>query len=362
MKKILLMLALFSAVATANAQIATENSNALDNISVGINAGASVPLDFTKPFDNVNPMFGVTVEKLFSPIFGLQLEGTTWLQDHNKQYLYKQEDGSLISEDGSQTVSGKWFKAINVGLNSKFNLSNLFSGYNGKPRVFEVSTIGGLGALFYLGNGEFLTAKTGLDFAFNLGKSKASSLVISPAIYWNLSGNHSDEIHFNKSNAQFALMASYVYHFKNSNGTHYFKTYDVGAMNNEINYLRGKLDECEKREPKVVEKIVEAKTSTTDAAVVKNGNSSWVVTFATASSVLTNEAKFILNQVGNDAVVDVTATASPDGSREFNQRLSEKRAAVVADYLSKRGVKVNSFAGMGVSAESGRSAVVKTVQ
>jgi len=360
MKKIFLMLALICAVVSANAQIATENSNSLDNISVGINAGASVPLDFTKPFDNVNPMVGVTVEKLFSPIFGLQLEGTTWLQDHNKSESFP------WGRDESQTVTRKWFKAINVGLNSKFNLSNLFSGYNGKPRVFEVSTIGGLGALFYLGNGEFLTAKTGLDFAFNLGKSKASSLVISPAIYWNLSGNPSENkcigIHFNKNTAQFALMASYVYHFKNSNGTHYFKTYDVGAMNNEINYLRGKLDECEKREPKVVEKIVEVKTPTTDAVVVKNGNISWVVTFATASSVLTNEAKFILKQVGDNAVVDVTATASPDGSREFNQRLSEKRAAVVADYLSKRGVKINSFAGMGVNAESGRSAVVKTVQ
>ena len=45
MKKLFLMLALFSAVVvSANAQIATENSNALDNISVGINAGASVPL------------------------------------------------------------------------------------------------------------------------------------------------------------------------------------------------------------------------------------------------------------------------------------------------------------------------------
>ena len=34
MKKILLMLALFSAVVTANAQIATENSNAFDNVGV----------------------------------------------------------------------------------------------------------------------------------------------------------------------------------------------------------------------------------------------------------------------------------------------------------------------------------------
>ena len=84
--------------------------------------------------------------------------------------------------------------------------------------------------------------------------------------------------------------------------------------------------------------------------------------FATASSSLTKEAEFVLNQIGNDIIVDVTATASPDGSAEFNQRLSEKRAAVVADYLTKRGVKVNSWAGKGVSVETGRSAIVKTLQ
>lgn len=127
MKKILMTFTLILSALFANAQIATENSNALDNISVGINAGASVPLDFTKPFDNVNPMVGVMVEKLFSPIFGLQLEGTTWLQDHNKSESFP------WGSDESQTVSRKWFKAINVGFNSKFNLSNLFSGYKGKP-------------------------------------------------------------------------------------------------------------------------------------------------------------------------------------------------------------------------------------
>lgn len=335
MKKVLFMFALIMGVVSANAQIATENSNALDNISVGINAGASVPLDFSKPFDNVNPMVGVTVEKLFSPIFGLQLEGTTWLQDHNKSESF------LWGIDESQTVSGKWFKAINVGLNSKFNLSNLFSGYNGKPRVFEVSAIGGLGSLFYLGNGEFLTAKTGLDFAFNLGKSKASSLVVSPAIYWNLSGNHFNEIHFNKNNAQFALMASYVYHFKNSNGTHYFKTYDVGAMNNEINYLRGKLDECESREPQVVEKVVAAN-------VVVPTETQWVVEFAKGSAELTDYAKMTLNSIGDFVKVDVIGTASIEGSGEFNQKLSEQRAINVMKYLAERGVNVNSWEGKGV--------------
>lgn len=342
MKKIFLMLALICAVVSANAQIATENSNAFDNVGVGVTAGVSTPLDFNSVFP-LNTNVGLKVTKDITPVIGYQIEGLAVLNDNHFSDL--------------KTV----VKATNVGLNGVLNLSNLFWGYKGTPRVFEVSTITGLGWLHTWNTSKnSLTAKTGFDLAFNIGKNKAHSLVLTPAVYWNL--HKFDAIQFNKKGAQLALNLTYVYHFKTSNGTHHFKTYDVGAMANEINYLRGRLDECEKREPKVVEKIAEVKTPTTDAAVVKNGNNSWVVTFATASSVLTNEAKFILNQVGNDAVVDVTATASPDGSREFNQRLSEKRAEVVADYLSKRGVKVNSFAGKGVSAESGRSAVVKTAQ
>ncbi len=349
MKKILMTFTLILSALFANAQIATENSNALDNISIGLVGGASTPLDFTKPFDNVNPMVGVTVEKLFNPIFGLQLEGTTWLQDHNKSESFP------WGSDENQTVSGKWFKAINVGLNSKFNLSNLFSGYKGKPRVFEISAIGGLGALFYLGEGEYLSAKTGLDFAFNLGKSRASSIVITPAVYWNLSGNPSGNdcigIHFNKNTAQFALMLSYVYHFKNSNGTHYFKTYDIGAMNNEIERLNVELA----KKPKEVIKHTETVKTVTEYV-----QSEYVVQFAQNSSQLSDEAKDVLDNVNGR--VTVVAYASPEGTSEYNKALSERRAATVADYLINKGVKVISYIGHGcVSETSNRIAIVKII-
>ena len=253
-------------------------------------------------------------------------------------------------------------KATNVGINGLFNLSNIFGGYKGTPRAFEVSTVTGIGWLHtWNTSANFLSAKTGLDLAFNLGKKKATSVVFTPAVYWNL--NKVGHIHFDKHNAQLALNLSLIYHFKTSNGTHSFKTWDIGAMLNEISYLQGKLDECESKEPevRVVEKIVEVPV-TKDVATIKTNNETWVVAFATASSVLTNEAKFVLNQIGNDAIVDVIGTASPDGSAAFNQKLSEMRAARVKDYLEKRGVKVNSAVGKGVDIETGRAAIVKTLQ
>lgn len=349
MKKILMTFTLILSALFANAQIATENSNALDNISIGLVGGASTLLEFKQPFKNINPMVGLTLDKAFSPIFGIQIEGISWIQDHNNQYVNLFQAGTVANPD--QTVNKKWFKAINAGLNGKINLTNLFKGYQGKPRVFEVGAVGGLGALFYLGEGEYLSAKTGLDFAFNLGKSRASSIVVTPAVYWNLSGNHFDEIHFNKNNAQLALMLSYVYHFKNSNGTHYFKTYDIGAMNNEIERLNVELA----KKPKEVIKHTE-----TVKTVKEYVQSEYVIQFAQNSSQLSNEAKDVLDNVNGR--VTVVAYASPEGTDEYNKALSERRAAAVADYLINKGIKVISYIGHGcVSETSNRIAIVKII-
>lgn len=339
MKKILLMLALFSAVATTNAQIATENSNAFDNVGAGITAGVSTPLDFNSVFP-LNTNVGLKITKDITPVIGFQIEGLAVLNDNHFSDL--------------KTA----VKATNVGLNGALNLSNFFWGYKGTPRVFEVSTVAGLGWLHTWNTSEnSLTAKTGLDFAFNLGKKKAHSLVLTPAVYWNL--HKIDAIQFNKKGAQLALNLSYIYHFKTSNGTHHFKTYDVGAMISEIDRLNGALSECEKREPKVVEvaQIVEKK-------VVVPTNTEWFVQFAQKSAELTAEAKATLDKIGEDLVVDVIGTSSPEGDAEFNQRLSEKRAAVVADYLTKRGVKVNSWVGKGVQIglATNRLAIVTVAQ
>ena len=337
MKKILLMLALFSAVAIANAQIATENSNAFDNVGAGITAGVSTPLDFNSVFP-LNTNVGLKITKDITPVIGFQIEGLAVLNDNHFSDL--------------KTA----VKATNVGLNGALNLSNFFWGYKGTPRVFEVSTVAGLGWLHAWNTSEnSLTAKTGLDFAFNLGNKKAHSLILTPAVYWNL--HKIDAIQFNKKGAQLALNLSYIYHFKTSNGTHHFKTYDVGAMISEIDRLNGALSECEKREPKVIEKIVETRVNVPT-------NTEWFVQFAQNSDELTEEAKAVLDKIGDNLTVDVIGTSSPEGVSNYNKRLSEKRASVVANYLAKRGVKVNSWLGKGVQigASTNRLAIVTVVQ
>lgn len=330
MKRIILMLALFGVVIGAKAQVAIEDGKLFDNTYVTIQGGVATPLKLSSVFP-INPSATIAVGKWFTPVFGAEIEGTAWF-------------GSVDSEghwdwDGT---AHNFIRGSYVGVNGLTNLTNLFRGYNGKPRTFEVSTQVGIGWCHrYTPNNadknrNGVGVKTGLDFAFNLGSKKAHTLSVRPAVLWEVA-NHQ----FNRNKAQLYLGVAYTYHFKNSNGTHYFKTHDIGELNAQINYLRGRLDECEGREPKVVERIVE---KTVDVV----SQNTWVVQFAKNSYELTNEAKEVLDAIGENTVVNIVGTASPEGEMEHNKRLSEQRAANVADYLSKRGVKVNSWVGKGV--------------
>ena len=339
MKKILFTLVALFTMLSANAQIATENSKLTDNIYVGVGGVVTTPLDFNSVFP-LNAGAGLKIGKNITPIFGLEAEGAVLFNDNN---------------------FGRWtptfVKLTNVGLNGTINLNNLFAGYKGTPRTFEVSTNTGLGWMCYSNtSNSTMTAKTGLDFAFNLGAKKAVSIVLSPAVYWNLHNN--GHIQFNKNHAQLALAATFVYHFKNSNGTHSFKTYDVGAMISEISRLN---DELAKKSKEIeVIKIAEKEVAPATAAVaVEKKDATTFVFFAKDSAVLSAAAKESLKSI-NAASVTIKAYASPEGTAAYNQKLSERRAAAVRDFLTNNtNVKVVSAEGRGVNgAESARVAIV----
>ena len=81
-------------------------------------------------------------------------------------------------------------------------------------------------------------------------------------------------------------MVGYTYHFKTSNGTHSFKLYDVGKMNDEINKLQADLA----RKPKEVVKEVKV-----PVAKVIPVEKTYVIQFAQSSSLLTSENMEVLN-------------------------------------------------------------------
>ena len=333
MKKLIFAFMMVFAAMGANAQTAIETSNVFDNIYVGIGGGATSPLDFDKMFP-INPTAGVKIGKEFSPILAFEVEGSAIFNDNHWA--------------GPKTA----VKATNVGLNGILNFSNIIGGYKGAPRPFEVKTNTGIGWLHVWDESEnALTAKTGLDFVLNFGSSKAHSVVFTPAVYWNL--NKYQKIKFDKRGGQLSAALSYIYHFKTSNGANHFKMYDVGAMMDEISALRAELD---KKPTEVIKEVPVEKV------VYKNVRTEYVVAFAKGSYQLSEFAKAVLNQVPKDVPVVIEATASPEGSAAFNKRLSDNRAANVADYLKGRGVNVKSADGLGVTGDDSQRIAKVIVQ
>ena len=346
MKKFILMFALMiSAFVGANAQIAYQKADVFDNTSVTVQGGIASPmrLDHVTPF---NAVAGVKLGKEFNPVFGMNVEGDV---------LFGKNDFSH---------SSTFVKSQYVGLNGTINLTNLFLGYN-PSKTFVASIEGGAGWIYRYNNGNgyvnasndnktnHLGAKTGLIFGWNLGNAKQWQIFANPAVFWNLTDNgDGHKIQFNKGHAQLAVLAGITYKFKTSNGTHNFKTYDIGKMNDEINNLKAELA---KKPKEVVREAVTTK-------VVSN-QTKWVVFFEQGKSDLTNEAKDELNKIGENTIVDIVGHASSEGSEAFNQTLSENRAKAVADFLTKRGVKVNKVTGEGeTGTPKNRVAIVKVAK
>ena len=335
---------LISAVVGVNAQTAYQSAKVFDNVSVGVTGGISSPLNFNSvtPF---NTNFGIRLQKDFTPVVGVQAEGLAFV------------NGNHFANDVNT-----WVKATNVGVNGVLNLSNLIGGYKGSPRAFEVSTVTGIGWLYkWDTSSNYLSSKTGVDLAFNLGNEKQHSIVLTPAVYWNLSSGNGVE--FNRNHAQLAVNVAYVYHFKTSNGTHHFKTYDIGAKNDEINKLKEKLVSEGKKNQSLIEN--NTKLNSQLAALNSKGdtlNMKWVVEFEQGKSELSSKAKEELkNVIDAKKIVCVVAKASPEGSKDTNKKLSDERAAVVTKYLTDNGVTVKKSEGVGAESKYSNRVVLITL-
>lgn len=321
MKKILIIIALMLSCVSINAQTAIQTSKVFDNTYAGVTGGVMTPLDLNSTFP-LNSILGLKLGKEITPVVGVEIEGLAVFNDNHFGDFHT------------------GVKATNVDGALTLNLSNAFAGYSRKPRAVEFKTNTGLGWLHtYCYDANSLSAKTALDVIINFGRSRAVSMIVSPGVYWNM--NRFDgaikNIKFNKHAAQFSLMASLVYHFKTSNGTHHFKKYDICAMNNEINSLKEELS----KKPKevVVEKVIEK--------TVEANNSTYIF-FAKNSAVLTDDAKKVLDKV-QSGEYDVNGYASPEGSDEYNIKLSQRRADAVAEYLKQCNITVHKVTGCGVA-------------
>ena len=379
MKKLVLMLAAASMAASVSAQTVAE-SKAFDNVYVGINGGVATKTTGHKWLSDLDPNAGLRIGRYFTPVFGLAVEGNAYFS--NKPWH----------------STGTAVRATNVSLLGTVNLSNLFGGYKGEPRAFEVSALYGLGWMHvFTSNKAFkdatadnrnrMTSKAALDFAFNFGSEKQFQFYVEPSInfaflgqsknkevvatgnalnpvvladhqeYGYKAASQAGQPAYNINNSFVQLNAGLVYKFKNSNGTHNF-TIVVPRDQAEIDALNAQINELRNRKPEVITKEV---VKEVPAVKVKEFTVSDLVfvTFAQGKSVLTKEAKAALDNIKEGAHVQVVGTASPEGSKEINDRISQARADVVANYLKGRGVNVDEATGKGVQGTtSNRLAVV----
>ena len=349
MKKFILSLMVMLTVmlSSANAQIAYQKADFLDNVYVGLNGGVSSPLDFNSvtPF---NAQAGVKVGKNWSPVFGTNIEGTA------------------VFGDNHFADSHTFVKATYVGLNGTLNLTNLFLNYN-PDKVFETSLEAGLGWIHNYhtptptnidGYANYLGAKTGVILAWNIGNNKAWQLYAEPSVYWNLS--KTDKIQFNKHNAQLAVSVGVVYKFKTSNKTHNFKVYNIYDYTSALEEARDRIAALEAQNAELSKRPTETYNvvKETNKETVVYSQDIFTVSFLQNSAELTQDAKNILDKVSASLPVKVIGSTSPEGTTRRNSELSVQRANAVAEYLKSRGVEVISAEGN----EHGRIAVVTVVK
>ena len=379
MKKLVLMLAAASMAASVSAQTVAE-SKTFDNIYVGINGGVATKTTGHKWLSDLDPNAGIRIGRYFTPVFGLAVEGNAYFS--NKPW-------------GS---TGTVVRATNASLLGTVNLSNWFGGYKGEPRAFEVSALYGLGWMHVFTNDKAfkaatenqrnrMTSKAALDFAFNFGSQKQFQFYVEPSInfaflgqskskelvatgnplapvavadhqeYGYKAASQAGQPAYNINNSFVQLNAGFIYKFANSNGTHNF-TIVTPRDQAEIDALNAQINELRNRKPQVITKEVVKEVPSVQVKELSVSDLVFV-TFAQGKSILTNDAKKALNNVKEGVHVQVVGTASPEGSKELNDRLSQARADVVANYLKGRGVIVDEATGKGVQGvTSNRLAVV----
>lgn len=327
----------------------------LDNWSIGLEGGVQTNLyDWNNPQGAV---VGLNINKQISPQFGVSAEGYVGFNNTGNWFVPTGHFHNLNVVDN-----------VNVYISGCWNLMNTFASYTGSPRLFEIETNLGVGYGRFFNNSKvaddsnMLLGKAGLNFNFNLGKDKAWTVAVKPAVVWNftdatrLYGRVAD----NKT-AVFQVTAGVVYHFGTSNGKHHIVaspveeyTDEIDNLNHQVNNLRAALAEAQAK-PTATE-VVEREVVVNTISYV---NATYVVTFAFDSDELTCADKMVLDAIPADATVNIVAYASPEGSKTYNEQLSVRRGNTVAEYLTNRGVTVNSVKGEGaVDSASNRIAII----
>ena len=352
MKKTILLSMFALGALTINAQtVVVKGGGFWDNWSMGVQGGATMKMSGEGFFKSARPAFGLTLGKQWTPILGIDIQGMGYVNTTNSSTMIDASDVSLIG---------------------RMNLMNLFAGYNGMPRPFEVETVTGLGWLHHYmtgsGDTDDLSARIGLNFNFNLGEDAAWTLGIKPAVLFNLTGEYpSKKLAFNRNKANMEILLGLTYHFADEDGNRHFALVNaidplaLAAMNEEINDLRevivakdvelvGLADEL----MVVQDQLNEARNKEMEATGQTIKILESVVAFPFNQSDVQTSQMPSLEHAANylkdnpDAKITVNGYASPEGTEEYNLQLSQRRADAVKNILvDKYGIAADRINAIG---------------
>ena len=370
MKKILLLAVAAMTLSAASAQVTLEGDKFFDNISVTVKGGIVSPFQHYSFWKSAKPVAGIEIRKQFTPILGVGVEGE-W-SFNTSRWTKSYGDHPSVWGPYSHTIVDHQL----VGGFGAVSLTNLLLGYTGVPRTLDIEAVAGAGwwhayktgmiegpdgVSYESADKNSWYTKAGLNLNWNVGESKALTVSLKPAVVWYMGRGATQQTSaFNANTAAVEIEAGLTYHFKNHNGAHYmtlcpmrYTQSDLDAINAQVNDLRSQLsraeadadaeraraarlqrelDECNKREPKVV----------TQTNVIDNSieNLETNVYFEIGKSVVSTAqmpnvervAIFLKNHP--EATCTIKGYASKDGPEDLNIRLANNRAKAVYDLLT----------------------------
>ena len=337
MKKMILLSVFALGALTINAQTAViESGGFWDNWSMGIQGGATMKTSGAAFFKSARPAFGLTIGKQWTPILGTDIQGMGYVNTTNSSTIIDATDVSLIG---------------------RMNLMNLFGAYDGMPNAFEIETVTGLGWLHHYSTGDGdtndLSARVGLNFNFNFGNDAAWTFGIKPAMVFNLTGDFpTRKLGFNKKHSNVEILLGLTYHFADADGNRHFAMVNavdpmaVAAMNEEINGLREIVAAKDVELVGLADELLMVQNQLNECRAQQaaaNGDTLNIVESVVAfrfnqSAVETSQMpsiEHVANYLKNNPSVNVTINgyASPEGTEEYNLKLSQRRADAVKSVL-----------------------------
>lgn len=354
MKKRLFLLSLIAWCHMLLAQTAVYAPRFFDGWSFSLGSGVTHPLIYSFTPTLLRPMGEVALHKQLTPSWGMGIE----------------TDLSMGDQANVRTRDHR----LQVSALATLNLTRWLAGYSGQAHRFEVllKVGGGWGHKFdpRTHYPDYLAGKMGVDFNLYLSRSRAWSIGLRPALLYDLrSGKAFEQVVLRNSQADINCLLALTYHFRNSRGGHHLAAVPLVvapiSSNNapvieDLQIAAQQLREDLSTKERIIAdqqlRIVELEsrpTSSSSAPIESSKKSSKVfssqqrspkagrqlhqerISFAVGSAVIGESQFGAVERIAQclfknpESRVVIQGFASPDGTKEINEKMKQKRADVV---------------------------------